>query len=588
VTADPRIAVIIPCYGDGELLPEAVHSIDEPEPVEIVVVDDGSTDALTHQALERLEREGFHVVRHETNLGVSQARMTGMRETTARYLFPLDADDLAISGVLSTMADRLDAEPDAAVCLGDYVEFGEHELVRAVPETLDPYRVAYTNEYPPSALMRRDAVVTAGGWKRLTDQLDARSDWSLWMGLAEQGGRAIHLGPGRFTYAHRFHGPRLAAAGRAFHRELYRELRRQHPGLFGHLAAHRRNSSLGRLRKLLYPVVYGGRPRWSAAEPRLKAVLDRLGVWTLTRSMSSAQREVLAQVLLGARRAATRPGRPPVESPRVAVIVPCYNDGAFVREAVRSIDEPEPVEIVIVDDGSTDELTRRELEQLEHEGLQLIRHETNRGLAAARTTGLSRTKAPYVFPLDSDDLAIPGALSAMADRLDAEPNAAVCFGDYVEFGNHELVRAVPAKLDPYRVAYTNEYSVSSLYRRSELESVGGWSLADAHEDWDLWMTLAERGARGIHLGAGVPTFKRRVHSDRLGAQIRARHVAGYRTLRDRHHRLFRTLQEHRRASSMSAPRKLLYPIVYGGRRRLPIESRIKVVFDRLGIWTLRR
>ena len=79
MTEAPRIAVIVPCFNDGELVAEAVSSVIEREPVELVVVDDASSDARTAEVLDRLRREGVPVVRHARNLGLPAARMTGLR-----------------------------------------------------------------------------------------------------------------------------------------------------------------------------------------------------------------------------------------------------------------------------------------------------------------------------------------------------------------------------------------------------------------------------------------------------------------------------------------------------------------------------
>ena len=86
------------------------------------------------------------------------------------------------------------------------------------------------------------------------------------------------------------------------------------------------------------------------------------------------------------------------------------------------------------------------MDALEAEGVRVLRHEKNQGLSGARMTGVNATKAPYVFPLDSDDMAIPGALGKMADKLDSTPWAAVAFGDYLEFGGKQLIRAVPERI----------------------------------------------------------------------------------------------------------------------------------------------
>src|SRR5689334_15482708 len=114
---------------------------------------------------------------------------------------------------------------------------------------------------------------------------------------------------------------------------------------------------------------------------------------------------------------------------RVAVIVPCFNDGELVTEAVATARAcPEPVELVVIDDGSTDPGTLATLDALEADGVRVV-HQANTGLPGARMAGLAATTAPYVFPLDADDLLVGETLPRMADRLDADPGAGVCFGD---------------------------------------------------------------------------------------------------------------------------------------------------------------
>lgn len=262
---------------------------------------------------------------------------------------------------------------------------------------------------------------------------------------------------------------------------------------------------------------------------------------------------------------------------RIAVIVPCFNDGPLVLEAVDSIVEPEPVQLVIVDDASSDESTLQVLEELRGRGTRVIRHDVNRGLSAARRTGLSATTARYVFPLDADDLLVPGALSAMADRLDSRPAVAACFGDYSSFGTGSGVRHVPARLDPYRVAYRNDYPVASLFRRTVLESVGAWQAVGrgtGYEDWSLWMTLAERGAEAVHWKRGV-SFRRRLHGSRMLGEAAKHHVELYATLRTLHPRLYSELRRHRRDTDLGFLATWLYPIVYGWRPPLGLVTRLE-------------
>jgi glycosyltransferase involved in cell wall biosynthesis len=272
--------------------------------------------------------------------------------------------------------------------------------------------------------------------------------------------------------------------------------------------------------------------------------------------------------------------------PRVAVLTPCHGEGPLIADAVRSVQEDEPVEIVVVDDASPDEATRATLDALERSGVRVIRLPENVGVGNARTEAFGATSAPYVYPLDADDLAIPGALARMADRLDADPGAAACVGDVVEFGDRDVLRLTPPRLDPYRVALTNEYPITALYRRTAVAAIGAWRpfyAVQGYEDWNVWMGLAERGERIVHVGG--PGYRRRLHGERLNHLARRRHRERYEALRRAHPDLFARLSEHRRASDLTPLRRALYPLVYGARPEVPFERQVKPWFDRLGIWT---
>src|SRR5207248_10063202 len=96
---------------------------------------------------------------------------------------------------------------------------------------------------------------------------------------------------------------------------------------------------------------------------------------------------------------------------RVSVIIPCFNLGGYLDEAVESVlaQTFQDFEILIVDDGSTDEETRRVLAYYRKPRTRVVRSE-NRGLPAAKNLGLAHTTAPLVCMLDADDQLDPALL----------------------------------------------------------------------------------------------------------------------------------------------------------------------------------
>ena len=246
--------------------------------------------------------------------------------------------------------------------------------------------------------------------------------------------------------------------------------------------------------------------------------------------------------------------------PRVAVIVPCFDDGATLEETLASLRDEEPHELVVVDDGSTDERTLTLLDRLRGDGVDVVRRE-NGGLSAARMTGLGGTSAPYVMPLDADDQLGPGALAALADALDASPGAAAAWGDVEIFGAASFRVEMPRTLDPWLLTYVNEIPGTSMLRRTAVVEAGGWRLRGGYEDWDLWLSLVERGYGGVYVP--VPMLRYRRTAGRMNEDSITRHEAIHAHLRELHPALFAQRRALRRGSPEPVHVKALWPLIEG-------------------------
>jgi glycosyltransferase involved in cell wall biosynthesis len=218
----------------------------------------------------------------------------------------------------------------------------------------------------------------------------------------------------------------------------------------------------------------------------------------------------------------------------IAVVIPCYNHANVLRRTIASLQRQTrlPTEVVIVDDGSRDDVEsvcREAFGSLwRHEEMAdskqtggvaviggatgesgirwtLLRFDVNRGAPAARNEGARRTQAPHILFLDADAELVPDALAVMADTLEEHPDAAFAYADFL-WGRRRF-RARPFNVDELR--RQNYIHTSSLLRRGAFP--GFDETLTRFQDWDLWLTMAARGAKGVWIPRVLYRIEPRVH-----------------------------------------------------------------------------
>jgi glycosyltransferase involved in cell wall biosynthesis len=203
------------------------------------------------------------------------------------------------------------------------------------------------------------------------------------------------------------------------------------------------------------------------------------------------------------------------ERPNMSLVIPCFNHGEFLQEAVGSVTRigREDIELIVVDDGSTDERTRREMDALRAQGIKVIRQE-NKGLAAARNAGIHASKGEYIFPLDADNRLRSGWMDRAKEILDSQPEVGVVYGDAQYFGTHKG-RWTVGPFDRHRLLHWNFIDASALYRRTVWEQNGGYDgtmPVQGLEDWDFWLGAVERGWEFAYVPEIFFDYRRAEHS----------------------------------------------------------------------------
>jgi len=205
-----------------------------------------------------------------------------------------------------------------------------------------------------------------------------------------------------------------------------------------------------------------------------------------------------------------------LKTPRVSVIIPCYNTAQFVAETLDSVFSQtySDYAVVVVNDGSPD---TPDLERVLGPYLSRIVYvkSDNCGLAGARNNGIRASKGELIALLDSDDAWEPRYLEVQVGKLDSDPSADIVYPNALIFGDSPRAGSLFAD-SAGSVTFTSLIEqtcvvmVSILARRSALERAG---LFDAKlrscEDFDLWLRCVKAGSRIIYHDEVLVRYRRR-------------------------------------------------------------------------------
>jgi GT2 family glycosyltransferase len=203
---------------------------------------------------------------------------------------------------------------------------------------------------------------------------------------------------------------------------------------------------------------------------------------------------------------------PPSSEDLVSVVIPLFNQGHFLLGAIDSVRAAgyPYLEIVVVDDGSTDPQTIEIFDKLT--GVTKVR-QPNAGLSAARNAGIAAATGRYVVPLDSDDLLSEGFLGQAVDALRRNPDLGYVAGYLRYFGLLDYTH-VPAGYVPHLSLVVNTHvRATALFKRAALTSIGGYDVElPAFEDWDLHVRLALAGYTSDILPVEAHRYRRHAQS----------------------------------------------------------------------------
>jgi GT2 family glycosyltransferase len=223
-----------------------------------------------------------------------------------------------------------------------------------------------------------------------------------------------------------------------------------------------------------------------------------------------------------------------MHDPLVSVVMPCFNQGEFLAEAIESVllQTFPRIEIVVVEDHSTDGFTRDLVRRCSFPRTRTILNATNLGVAATRNIGVHAARSPFILPLDADDKLAPTFVEQAISKLQ-DGTADVCYSRVMNFGSEEGEFQLPQFSVP-EMLRNNLVVNTALYRKSAWAGVGGYAdeMSTGLEDWDFWLSLLEHGNRFHRLEELLFFYRRhgtsrtdsaRQNEESLRAMLFARH-----------------------------------------------------------------
>lgn len=179
----------------------------------------------------------------------------------------------------------------------------------------------------------------------------------------------------------------------------------------------------------------------------------------------------------------------------VSIVMPCYNDGRYIREAIDSVrlSEHPNVEIIVIDDGSDDAETKAVLSGLADKQIRVL-HTAHIGPSGARNEGIRQAAGEYILPLDADDRIDAAYLSEAMALLKERSEVGVVYCHAELFGEKSGCWELP-DYSFERMLVENLVFVTAMFRKADWETVGGFrtDMKEGMEDYDFFIGMLELG-----------------------------------------------------------------------------------------------
>ncbi len=565
MTQNLSISVIIPAYNVESYLAEAIDSalLQTVPPAEIIVVDDGSTDG-TQRVAERFESKIRYF--RQPNARSGRARNRGLAEARSDWVAFLDGDDIWLPRKLQLQTEAIGRFDKPVILSSQMVYFTSttqhrpliHDIFQLDKMTTESLLLR-NRVFTSTVIAPRKALEEFGGFD---ERYRGPEDYDMWLRLS--------------TRLDIWRMPDVLAAYRIRLNSLSHnvgQMRDQEIKIIEGISASHTPKIPKRLQREARSCVHlRAAISYIESDQTDKAISESLFSllqWPFSLSEYSPERRfmrsrVLRRAFINHFRArqATLPDRVEEQMPdrlfesahtinsmyrlrsererssldvQVSVIVPSYNYGRYLGEAIESAlaQTLTQIEVIVVDDGSTDNTPEVLSRYADNPRVRYVRQE-NRGLSASRNLGIRLAQSEFVAFLDADDRWKPDKLARQLAQFTGN-DVGLVFCGRETFDENGTVTLAPARTDDCDrvlelMTVSTVFSPSSVVARKRcFEEVGGFDEAlKKVEDREMWIRIAQRYA--FHCVEDC-LVEIRVHDRALSRQIEGMEEAFRITLR---------------------------------------------------------
>lgn len=487
---------------------------------EHIIIDDGSTDGTKKLVEDIMQGDPRISYIYQDNDGPVSAARNGMKAAKGEYIILMDDDDYLSSDSLLIRYNYTQKYPDVDFFYGKADWVDDYSLpIQVLYQGRDYGEHLYDQLLIDNCIHGGTTTVRRSNMMSIVwpDWVERSQDYFMWLEIMrpENNAKAKYIDEVLFHY--RYHKQGYTAginseAKKIEKTKINQRIRDHHKTDKAYLAdiarhwldeAHKANEYRliqlqdrdTRIEELQEALDYYTRSRVVRHTVKVRNVLRGRVLDRIDHSLARLKKVSKKDILISEQDNKEWPD----DKPLVSVITPVYNRKNYIPDTIRSVLDQsfQDFEYIIVDDGSSDPETLAYLDRVVHPKIRVI-HKPNGGVASARNAGLAIATGKYVMCLDDDDILEPTFIEKAVLFLEANHDL-----DIVTY-NMQMFGKVNAKFehdnyDPIGLIGNNMVLTSALARRDVWEAVGGYKDDIGYEDWEFWLSAAEKGYFGFKI-----------------------------------------------------------------------------------------